>query len=152
MAGVLMGIARHGRVRGQMETLDRVAVSVERGIEGDVRGIVAPAGLGRRQVTLMANSGWQSALHEIGRDIAWQERRANLLIEGIEIADRAGGRLRIGDVLLLLTIECDPCRRMDAVAPGLQAALRKNWRGGVCARVERGGGIAVGDAIEWEPS
>ena len=39
---------------------------------------------------------------------------------------------------------------MEALAPGLKAALMLDWRGGVCAFVVLGGNIAVGDAVVIE--
>jgi MOSC domain-containing protein YiiM len=39
---------------------------------------------------------------------------------------------------------------MDAIAPGLQAALSTDWRGGACTRVRQGGRIAIGDQIRIE--
>jgi MOSC domain-containing protein YiiM len=47
----------------------------------------------------------------------------------------------------MITRETDPCERMDALAPGLRAALTPDWRGGACSRVVVGGTIRVGDTI-----
>ncbi|WP_447410682.1 hypothetical protein, partial [Clostridium perfringens] len=67
-----------------METIDHVDVSVEAGLAGDFRGAVKPGGRGRRQVTLMERGDWDAAMAEVGRAIAWQERRANLLIDHLD--------------------------------------------------------------------
>lgn len=150
--GVLAGIARHARTRAPMEVIDAVSVSVDRGIEGDSRGVVRLGGRGRRQVTLIDRRHWDAAMAQIGADVPWQERRANLLVDGIDLPQVPGARIVIGDVVLEVTRECDPCHRMDAVAPGLQAALQGDWRGGVCTRVKAGGAIAVGDRIRIELS
>ena len=134
-----------------METLDHVEVSVERGLSGDFRGVVKPGGKGRRQVTLVETGDWAAAMAETGHSIPWFERRANLLVEGFDLPQRAGTRLRIGtDVLLEITRETDPCERMEALAPGLRAALLVDWRGGACSRVLAGGMIRVGDTIRVE--
>ncbi|WP_230481829.1 MOSC domain-containing protein [Sphingomonas sp. Leaf21] len=152
MTGRLAGIARHAVPKGPMEVIDTASVTLDGGVEGDHRGRVKPGGRGRRQVTLIARADWDAALAEIDRDIPWQERRANLLVEDLDLPRIPGSRLRIGPVLLEITIECDPCHRMDAIADGLQAALKPDWRGGVCTRVVEGGTIRIGDIIRIEES
>ncbi|GAL99653.1 MOSC domain-containing protein [Sphingomonas parapaucimobilis] len=152
MTGRLAGIARHAVPKGPMEVIDTAIVTLEGGIEGDVRGRVKPGGRGRRQVTLIERADWDAVLAEIGRDIPWQERRANLLVEDFDLPQIPGTRLRIGPVLLQITMECDPCHRMDAIADGLRAALTPDWRGGVCTRVIEGGTIHIGDNIRIEES
>ncbi|MEN2785236.1 MOSC domain-containing protein [Sphingomonas qilianensis] len=133
-----------------METLDRVLVTLEGGIAGDYRGGMKGKPY-RRQVTLIERGDWTAALAEIDADIPWQERRANLLIDGLDLPQTRGVRLRIGDdVVLEITRETDPCERMDTLAPGLERALLPDWRGGACAMVIQGGTIAVGDAIRIE--
>ena len=152
MTGRLAGIARHAVPKGPMEVIDTAIVTLEGGVEGDVRGRIKPGGRGRRQVTLIERADWDAALAEIDRTIPWQERRANLLVEDFDLPQIPGTRLRIGTVLLQITMECDPCHRMDAIADGLQAALTPDWRGGVCTRVIEGGTIRIGDNIRIEES
>jgi MOSC domain-containing protein YiiM len=148
----LAGIARHAFPKAPMEIVDDVAVSIGGGIHGDFRGTVKPGGKGRRQVTLMERADWDAAMAEVGHNIAWQERRANLLVDDLDLPQIPGTRLRIGaDVVLEITRETDPCERMEALAEGLRAALTPDWRGGVCTRVIAGGHIAIGDIIRIEP-
>ncbi|MES2444355.1 MAG: MOSC domain-containing protein [Pseudomonadota bacterium] len=151
MSGRLAGIARHAVRRGPIETIDAVMLSVDRGVEGDVRGVRKPDGRNRRQVSLMEASDWTAATAAIGIDLPWSTRRANLLVDGLDLPQIAGARIRIGaDAVLEITVECDPCVRMDEIAMGLQEALRPDWRGGACARVIEEGRIAVGDEIRIE--
>ncbi len=147
---ILAGIARHAFPRAPMETLDRVHVSVAGGLDGDFRGAVKPGGRARRQVSLMERRDWDAAMAELGHSVPWSERRANLLVDGLDLPQRGGVLLRVGAVLLEITQECDPCSRMEQVAPGLKAALTPDWRGGALARVIEGGDLAVGDAIRIE--
>lgn len=148
---MLAGIARHARPKAPMEPLDHVSVSVEGGVHGDFRGVVKPGGRGRRQVTLIEANDWAAAMAETGHSIPWFERRANLLVEGLDLPQQAGVTLRIGaDVLLQITRETDPCERMEALAPGLRASLLIDWRGGACSRVLAGGIIRIGDTIRIE--
>ncbi|MAX00943.1 MAG: MOSC domain-containing protein [Sphingomonas sp.] len=149
MTGRLAGIARHGRPRGPMELLDRVAVTQDGGLTGDFRGVAKPGSKRRRQITLMEAGDWAAAMRETGHDIGWQERRANLLVEDFDLPQRPGAKLRIGPALILeITGECDPCHRMEEIAEGLKSALEPDWRGGALARVIEDGEIAVGDEIE----
>lgn len=146
-AGVIAGLARHAAPRAAMEVVGRATITPERGVEGDCRGSFKPGGRNRRQVTLIERGDWEAATAALGVDLPWSDRRANILVDGIDLPQLPGTVLRIGDVRLVVMVECDPCHRMDALAPGLQQALRDDWRGGVCTRVLTGGEIAVGDAI-----
>lgn len=130
-----------------MEVIDRARISLAGGVEGDFRGGLKGAPY-KRQVSLIEAGDWAAAMAELGLDIPWQERRANLLVADLDLPQRAGVRIAIGDdVILETTIETDPCQRMEAIAPGLQAALTPDWRGGLCAFVVAEGEVRVGDSI-----
>ncbi|WP_394652985.1 MOSC domain-containing protein [uncultured Sphingomonas sp.] len=148
--GVLLGIARHARPKAPMEVIEHARVTPETGIAGDFRGAMRGKPY-KRQVTLIERSDWDAAMAEVGHSIGWQERRANLLVDGLDLPQTKGVRLRIGaDVVLEITRETDPCERMEGLAEGLRAALTPDWRGGACAMVVTGGEIAVGDEIRIE--
>ncbi|WP_294294026.1 MOSC domain-containing protein [uncultured Sphingomonas sp.] len=148
--GVLLGIARHARPKAPMEVIEHARVTPETGIAGDFRGAMKGKPY-KRQVTLIERGDWDAAMAEVGHSIGWQERRANLLVDGLDLPQTKGVRLRIGaDVVLEITRETDPCERMEALAEGLRAALTPDWRGGACAMVVTGGEIAVGDEIRIE--
>jgi len=146
--GHLRGIARHDRPRGPMETVGRISVTPELGLQGDFRGAVRPGKTPRRQVSLIEAESWAEAMADLGLDIPWYQRRANLLTEGLRLPRQPGAVIRIGASLQIeLTCECDPCSRMEEIAPGLKAALIPDWRGGVLGKVIMPGEIALGDAI-----
>lgn len=133
-----------------MEVIEHARVTPETGIAGDFRGAMRGKPY-KRQVTLIERSDWDAAMAEVGHSIGWQERRANLLVDGLDLPQTKGVRLRIGaDVVLEITRETDPCERMEGLAEGLRAALTPDWRGGACAMVVTGGEIAVGDEIRIE--
>ena len=75
-------------------------------------------------------------------------RRANLLVEGVELPRAKGGAHRVGPVRLEVTGQTYPCIRMEEARAGLLKALARDWRGGVTCRVLSGGPIALGDAVE----
>jgi MOSC domain-containing protein YiiM len=147
VTGTLLGIARHDRPRGPMETVDAVEIGLETGVRGDFRGALKP-GRNKRQVTVMTAECWRAAIDELGASIPWELRRVNLLVDGLVLENTKGAMLRFGeDVVLEVTGECDPCSRMEEIAPGLKAALLPHWRGGVTTIVRAAGHIAIGDSV-----
>jgi MOSC domain-containing protein YiiM len=141
--GRVIGIAVRARPKAPMTVIAEAEVAVDAGLAGDGRR--RP---GRRQVTLLDQMAWQAATAEAGADLPWTVRRANLLVAGIALARLPiGVRLAIGDALLEVTGETEPCRRMDEAHGGLRAALARDGRGGVTTRVVAGGRIAVGMAV-----
>jgi MOSC domain-containing protein YiiM len=138
-----------------METLDKVAVNRAEGVHGDFRGAARPGKPPRRQISLIAVDSWAAAMAELGRDgedaVPWYERRANLLVEGLRLPREPGAVIAIGATLRIETTrECDPCSRMEEIAPGLKAVLTPDWRGGVLGRVLTDGEIAIGDEVRIE--
>lgn len=133
-----------------MEPLSRAAVSTATGVANDARGLRKPGGTGKRQVTILSREAWDAVCADLGTALDWTARRANLLVEGLALERTTGRRIRIGGALLEVTGETDPCVKMDKEMPGLQAALRPDWRGGVICRVLAGGEIAVGDKVSLE--
>jgi len=140
--GQLLGIAIRHKKRGAMHQLENAAVTTTAGVADDFRG--KP---GDRQVTVLAREDWQAACQEIDQTLPWLTRRANLYIEGINLHQTSGKRLKIGQLELLITRETDPCNRMQEAHADLFQALAKAWRGGVCCRVIQDGAIAVGDQV-----
>jgi MOSC domain-containing protein YiiM len=147
----IAGIARHDRPFGPVEVLDSAQLIEGQGVAGDFRGTLKAGSDGRRGVVLLEAADWTEATAECGAELPWWERRANLLVEGLDLPQRPGAKLGIGTgVLVEITQECAPCERMEALHPGLRQALTPDWRAGARARVLRGGSVAVGDEIRIE--
>jgi MOSC domain-containing protein YiiM len=121
---------------------EEAEVTLDLGVVGDARG--AKPG---RQVTVLFREGWEAACRDLGADLPWTTRRANLLVEGLPVP-REGMRLAVGELVLEVTDETKPCRVMEAACSGLRRALMPDWRGGVTCRVIRGGRVRVGDRVE----
>ena len=114
------------------------------------RGIVGNANQGgRRQVTIISRDAWDAVRRELGVDIGPAIRRANLLVSGVELVNKRQRVLRVGECRLRVYGETKPCWQMEEAQPGLQAALRPEWRGGVFAEVLDDGTITVGEPVEW---
>ena len=139
--GRLAAIARKPARRAPMEELAEAQITAATGLEGDVQGEPGP-----RQVTVVAKEDWAAACADLGTEVPWTQRRANLLTEGVVLPRTAGARLNIGDVVLEVTGETTPCERMDEGHAGLRAVLAPDWRAGCSCRVVSGGDIAVGAA------
>ena len=127
-----------------MDAVPHAMLTAGKGIDGNAdRG-------GRRQVTLLDAARWESLMAELGNARDPRERRANLLLEGIDLTDSRGRLLRVGSARLRMNGETRPCERMDEVLTGLQKAMRVGWGGGAYAEVVEGGEIAINDLVEWE--
>lgn len=137
--GKLVAIAIKSESRAAMVELDCAEISAEQGVAGDYRG--KP---GSRQVTVLSAEQWSDACSELGQELPWTTRRANLLVEGLSFTNTKDLTLRVGEVVLRITGETEPCGRMDEQAMGLRQALTPEWRGGVCCRVLSGGSISPG--------
>ncbi len=140
--GRLAGIARKTEKYAAMVEVRNATVSLAAGVEGDYRGAMQATD---RQVTVMSIEAWRRVCEELGAQLPWTMRRANLLVEGLDLEDSIGKRIAIGDVVLEVAMETAPCKRMDEQHPGLTEALDPDWRGGTCCRVVSGGAIGVGD-------
>lgn len=139
----VQAIAYRKKPKAPMTEIDSVEITCEQGVVPDTRG--KP---GKRQVTVLSLEAWQTACAELGTELPWTMRRANILVSGItfSVAD-VGKILQIGDVRLQITVETDPCHRMDEQHQGLTAALTPDWRAGVCCRVLQEGEICLNDDV-----
>ena len=143
--GELVGIAIRDAKRAAMRELQSANVTPDAGVADDFRG--KP---GKRQVTLLSADVWNTVCAELSSDLPWTIRRANLLVAGIDLPKSAGETIQVGSVKLRVTMETDPCSRMDEQHDGLRAALTPDWRGGVCCEVLSGGEISIGDSVQIE--
>lgn len=130
---------------GPMDPVSDALLEAGAGIAGNAnRG-------GRRQVTLLEREVWEAVMREVGADLPPSVRRANLLVEGVSLVRSTGRVLRVGTARLRIGGPTQPCKAMDELRPGLEQALRPDWRGGAFGEVVEGTRIAIGDPASWEP-
>ncbi len=101
----------------------------------------------RRQVSLIGRE--QLAEHAAALSMASIPQgaaRSNIETTGIELITLIGQEVEIGEALLYVHSQRDPCAKMDAICQGLRERM-KNGRQGVLAEVRRSGTIRVGDPI-----
>jgi MOSC domain-containing protein YiiM len=141
--GNVIGIATREKTGAPMMVSSFAKISFEKGVGEDSRGLIK----GNRQVTVMTQESWRNVCCELDCDIKWTTRRANLLIEGIDLENTKGDILNIGNFMLEITGELVPCNRMDEQLQGLTKALAPNWRGGVTCKVLSQGDVKEGDKV-----
>ena len=140
----LKSIAIKTTSKAAMQQQDSAEITIEKGITGDLRGSEPD-----RQVTILSEPAWSKTCNSIDADLPWTIRRANLLVDGVDFsAADVGKTVRIGEVILRITRETNPCSLMDQQHQGLKAALIPEWRGGVCCNVIKAGSIQIGDQVE----
>jgi MOSC domain-containing protein YiiM len=95
---------------------------------------------GKRQVLLMDRETLD--VFELAPGIV----RENVTTEGLDVNGLAiGQRLQIGGVELQVSAVCDPCEQIEALRPGLRAAMQ--GRRGMLCKVAQGGLLRRGDEI-----
>ena len=129
---------------GPMDAAQEAELVAGRGIRGN-----ADQGR-RRQVTVIERGAWDAMMAELGDSVAPSARRANLLVSGVSLEQTRGRILQVGACRLSIGGETRPCYRMDEALDGMQAAMKKDWRGGVFCTVLDDGVIHVGDAVRLE--
>lgn len=152
LARLFAQLPRAGRVDwiGLRPARDVSMIEVEQVQARDGIGLVGDryqGGSGKRGITLLQAEHLPAIASLAGHaQVLPATLRRNLLVSGIPLIALKDRRFRIGEVLLEGTGPCDPCSRMeDALGPGGYNAMRGH--GGICARILRGGGIRLGDAV-----
>lgn len=148
----IIGIAIAPEPKAVMIELPSVTITRESGILQNHRG-AAKLWRNKRQVTILSLVRWNDACKDLGVDLPWSMRRANICLDTFSPGQHLiGAKLFLGEeVILQITGETEPCNRMDALFPGLQAALQHKWRGGVTCTVITGGTVRVADKarLDW---
>ena len=140
--GVVRGLAVRPGDRQPMIEVTEARAKTGRGFEGD------PRAKGKRGLTLLDTECWVQAVSQLDSVLPWHTRRANVLVEGLNLSATIGERLSIGEVVLHVWGASTPCDEMDELHPGLKDALQPDMRGGVYGEVLNDGLIHLGDRVE----
>ena len=139
----LIGIAKTSKLLAEMEELTEAQIEIDTGLQGDARGTKR-----QRQISILFEDDWKDACNELGADLSWITRRANLFVRGMRAPQVPGTRITIGNAELEVRVETEPCDLMDKQHKGLRAKLENDWRGGVCCSVREPGNIKIGDDVK----
>lgn len=128
---------------GPMDPVDWAKMVVNQGLVGN-----ADQG-GKRQVTIIEQAVWTALMDQLDADLDPVMRRANLLVDGVQLAHSRGRILKIGVCRLRIYGETKPCQQMDQALSGLRTAMYDNWGGGAFGEILKDGEIRVGDVVQW---
>ena len=143
IVGTVIGLAVRTGVGEAMQERDSIEAVTGGGIEGDVP---SPPDRG---ITLLSNRQWQEVVDELGvDDYPWHTRRANVLVDCDRLGYLLDQTIEIGDVVVQIKGETDPCHIMEGIHPRLKEALTPELRGGVYGRVLQGGSITMGATVK----
>lgn len=135
--GEIIAIQRKGKKRAPMIPMESATLVAGIGVKGGRNG--RPGG--KRQVLMMPVEIIEAYNLEIG------QLREQITTRGFDVmALQKKDRVRIGDVILEATGECEPCEMVDDIRPGLRAEL--DHKRGMLFRIIEGGEIKIGDAVE----
>lgn len=140
--GQILAIALRTAKEGPMLEVPQATARAGAGIEGDLPS------KSYRGITLISAADWRQAMAELDASLPWHTRRANVLVEGLTMADLIGHTVRFGEITLKVGAETRPCELMDRLHAGLLNALKPNCRAGVYGKVLTGGEFKVGDRVE----
>lgn len=139
-AGRVVAIALKRAHGAPLEEVER-AEAGEEGLDGNVDQRA------HRRITILSKEQWEEVEAEMKVQMPWTTRRANILVEGIDLAATLGKSLQLGDVRVRINGETEPCGQMESAQPGLLDALKPACRGGVYGSVVETGPICIGDTI-----
>ncbi len=133
----IVALFRPGGKGEGMQPLTDTDVLADFGFAGDRKGRAGSL----RQVLLLD----EETVTEFGFKPG--ELDENITTRGLPLHKlRRGRQIRIGEVLLEITIECPACYKLEALRPGLEDEMRH--RRGMMTRVLEGGQLRIGDRIE----
>jgi len=141
--GNVLAIALRTREKGPMREVQRARATAN-GLTGDVDVTT------QRAMTFISARQWAQIQQELGADLPWHTRRANVLVDADSLAPLIGRTVSVGDVRVRINAETRPCSYMDELHAGLRGALGPDCRGGVYGSVLREGDIDVGAVMKIE--
>lgn len=140
--GIIRSIAWRPIDSDPMAEIEKCTVIPKRGMDCENRKH------GKREVTLVSVQSWKDVCNDMGQEIPWTARRANFLIDGMDLSSTIGKTIAIGpSVHVHVHKETKPCHLMEDQYTGLKEALEPDFRGGVHGQVTAGGEIQIGDEV-----
>lgn len=141
ISGKVLSLAIRSQSRGPMTEIEEAEAKEGGTLSGNAKVKE------NRGVSLLSREQWETVVQELDSTLPWHTRRANILVEDLELSETIGKTLIIGNAEVEIKAETTPCALMDEICHGLRKVLEPDCRGGVRGRVVRSGQIRVGDVI-----
>jgi MOSC domain-containing protein YiiM len=150
------GIVRHLHLTPRaflpMRAMPELTLTEGRGIEGDRYHLDNEAGFyshrpeDGRQITLFEIESLWALRRDHNLELAPEEHRRNVTVEGVPLTHLVGRRFWLGETLLQATRLSTPCRHIEEI---LEKAVFDPLinRSGLNCRILRGGVVRVGDTV-----
>ncbi|MEM7705131.1 MAG: MOSC domain-containing protein [Pseudomonadota bacterium] len=142
-AGEVTWLGVRSARKAPLEARQVIELDPERGLLGDHYA----GRSGKRHLTLISAEHLAAVAGFLGTGpLEPGITRRNVVVSGLNLLALKGQEFELGEALLAFTDLCHPCSRMEQVlGPGGYNAMRGH--GGICARVLRGGSVALGDEL-----
>jgi len=132
-----------------MVALTEVEAITDRGLAGDRNANDRSSKSPGQQLTLIEGefiAAYNAEPQHAAHPLALHEPRRNLVTRGVRLNDLCGTRFRIGEIEVEGVKLCEPCATFERRT---HAGIVKFFtqKGGLRARIVRGGTLRVGDAI-----
>jgi MOSC domain-containing protein YiiM len=145
--GEVTAIHLHAKRRGQpLQAVGEVRAVAGCGLEGD--SFFRPGGLALpdKEVTLIAVEALAALEREFGVTLTACQSRRNIATRGVPLNELVGRSFCVGEAVLEGMRLCEPCSHLAALTqPSVLSGLA--GRGGLRARITRGGLVRVGDIV-----
>lgn len=129
-----------------MQPLVSVEVIEDSGLRGDRHAGTDTRRDPTRQATFIESENLEYFFEQTGHRLAMSDSRRNIVTAGVRLNELCGQRFQIGTALFEGLELCEPCNPLKRrTHPEIVRVLRN--RGGLRARIVRGGVLSVGDVI-----
>jgi len=147
--GHLAGICTAHKKRDDLQAIEQAEIKVDGGLVGD-RYYRQP-GIGKpdQEITLIESEALEALARECGITLQPVQARRNLVTRGVPLNHLIDREFTVGEVHLRGIRLCEPCVHLEAMT---QQGVREGLlhRGGLRARVIKGGTVRVGDLVRGD--
>lgn len=144
--GHLAGICTAQKKRDDLQAIEQAEIKVDGGLVGDRYFRPKDGGKPDQEITLIESEALEALARECGIPLQPVQVRRNLVTRGVPLNHLIDREFTVGEVRLRGIRLCEPCAHLEAMThQGVREGLLH--RGGLRARVIKGGTVRVGDQI-----